>query len=455
MASVFQKRGRWYLRFKDRDGHWTKQASAARNRTEAKRLAGEAERLEERYRLGMESPRPVAPPLREALGWWLETYVKGKPSYEKIKHPVELHLLTSKLADMPLDRITPGDVEQLLQEKSRTVGAKKKPLGPQSLNHLRGFLHRTFTAAIKKRMVAGPNPIDEVAVWKMRKRREHDFLRPHEVIPVLRAVAPRYRNLFACAIYAGLRKGELAGLRKEDVDLDYQTITVRHSYDRDTTKGGHADTLPIASELVPYLADAIARSKCALVFPEPKNKMLRPDAQLQIVLRRALRRAGICTGYQHKCRFKGCGLVEVHGDAEPRRCPRHNHLLWPAGIVRPIRFHDLRHTTGSLLAMAGVDTPALQKILRLRVPRLTMSTYVHLTPGYLRNEIDRLTFGPLGSESQGVSVEADAVLVPRLSPGAPRHGFEGSDDHSDPHEFPEIPAERDIGFEPTTFSLGS
>jgi integrase len=38
----------------------------------------------------------------------------------------------------------------------------------------------------------------------------------------------------------------------------------------------------------------------------------------------------------------------------------------PVGIVRNIRFHDLRHTTGSLLAMAGVDKPALQRILRHR-----------------------------------------------------------------------------------------
>jgi excisionase family DNA binding protein len=42
--------------------------------------------------------------------------------------------------------------------------------------------------------------------------------------------------------------------------------------------------------------------------------------------------------------------------------------------------------------MRGVDTPALQRILRHRDPRITMSTYVHLTPGYLRGDIDRLTF---------------------------------------------------------------
>jgi hypothetical protein len=106
--------------------------------------------------------------------------------------------------------------------------------------------------------------------------------------------------------------------------------------------------------------------------------------------------------------------------------------------------------------MAGVDTPALQRILRHRDPRLTMSTYVHLTPGFLRDEIERLSFGAfVGQDSPRLVVEPDAVLVPRLSPHAVSSDEAGGGDSADPHEFPAIPSERDIGFEPTTFSLGS
>jgi integrase-like protein len=57
------------------------------------------------------------------------------------------------------------------------------------------------------------------------------------------------RPVFAAALYTGLRKGELFGLRKSDVDLEHRTITVRRSYDRPTTKGGHADAIPIAETL--------------------------------------------------------------------------------------------------------------------------------------------------------------------------------------------------------------
>jgi len=89
----------------------------------------------------------------------------------------------------------------------------------------------------------------------------------------------------------GLRKGELFGLHKSDVDFDIGMAFVRRSYDRATTKGGHEDGLPIASELVPYLNEAIGRSPSELVFPRPDGTMYPDTTQLEAILRRALRRA--------------------------------------------------------------------------------------------------------------------------------------------------------------------
>jgi integrase len=66
--------------------------------------------------------------------------------------------------------------------------------------------------------------------------------------------------------------------------------------------------------------------------------------------------------------------------------------VWPKARVRRIRFHDLRHTTASLLMMAGVNPAAVQRILRHSDPRITTETYGHLQPDYLRSEIDRLRF---------------------------------------------------------------
>ena len=122
--------------------------------------------------------------------------------------------------------------------------------------------------------------------------------------------------------------------------------------------------------------------------------MMSRTVQLELVLRRALRRANILTGYRHVCRRKGCGHAELAPDDDLRECPKCEMKLWPVGQVRPLRFHDIRHTTASLLIMAGADLPAVQRIMRHTDPRITTEFYAHLAPGYLRNAIDRLAIHP-------------------------------------------------------------
>lgn len=87
----------------------------------------------------------------------------------------------------------------------------------------------------------------------MPRRLAPDYLRFQEVPRVLAALSPRWRRLFATAIFTGLRKGELLALRKSDVDLEARLLSVQRSGERETTKGAHADVVPIASELVPFL----------------------------------------------------------------------------------------------------------------------------------------------------------------------------------------------------------
>jgi integrase len=302
-------------------------------------------------------------------------------------------------------QITSGQLERFLDAKTRIVGVKRKPLGPQAVNHLRTYLRLAFKAAIKEKMLPAPSPIDEVRIWKIPKRKP-DFLRLHEVSMVLAVIPSKWRPLFATAIYAGVRKGELLGLRKQDVDFDLGLIFVRRSYNRAIPKGGHEDGVPIAAELHRYLLEALSRSPSALMFPQSDGSMYPAGTQLQMVLRRALRRAGIVLGYQHKCRKKGCGYMEAATDGELRRCPKDNHQLWVTSLVRPIRFHDLRHTTGSLLTMRGANLHSVQRILRHSDPRTTAGTYLHLEPGYLQREINLLSFAPLPTPAAPLALPA-------------------------------------------------
>jgi hypothetical protein len=86
-----------------------------------------------------------------------------------------------------------------------------------------------------------------------------------------------------------------------------------------------------------------------------------------------------------------------------------------------------------------------------------MSTYVHPTPNYLRDEIDRLAFAPPAPAEALAEVQQALTgpLVTRLLPETVGGSSGGATSAGDPQAFPALPAERDIGFEPTTFSLGS
>jgi integrase len=165
---------------------------------------------------------------------------------------------------------------------------------------------------------------------------------------------------------------------KEDVDLRGRDLNVTRSYEYDSTKGNREDTLPIPEMLVPFLEAAIAASPNEFVFPNENGEMYPRDTKLHSVVQRGLARAGVVIGYDHICRRKGCGYRVRQQDAEPRRCPECQMKLWPRALPKRTRFHDLRHTTATLLLREDVSMGVVQKILRHSDIKVTEEIYSHL-----------------------------------------------------------------------------
>ena len=410
MAQPYLRGKRWYLKYKDARGRWQDKVCSARTKGQAHELLREVQVAEDRARHGLDA-RPAEDgggTVDDLIGWWAEKFLKRKVSYGPCIGTIRKHLVGSGLGARRLVDVTAGDVEVFLEEKSHELAA-------ETLNHLRGYLGRAFTMARRAKRFVGPNPVGDVPKRKVPHRLP-DYLRPEEAVAVLAEMPPKWKCLFATALYTGMRKGELLALRKADVDFSARLITVRRSHDRDTTKGNHADAIPIAGELLPYLRAAIEASPSELVFPRPDGGMMSRHIQLELILRRALRRANILTGYRHVCRRRGCGHAELAPDDELRRCPKCRMKLWPAPQSRPLRFHDIRHTTASLLIMAGADLPAVQRIMRHTDPRITTEFYAHLSPGYLRSAIDRLAINPKTPDQLPVAASATASTPTKLAP---------------------------------------
>lgn len=417
MASVFKRGKRWYVRVRDGSGKWISRASTARSRQQAIRLAVELEQRHERVRLGLEAPAPESITFGALVDFWLEEY--GRHLESKSAELVIEKWLRPPLGELPLRDVTSSRVEGL-------INAARDKLGPRSLNGLRAHVHRLFEVALRRGLWIGKNPADDVPRFRVPKRLP-TFLRWDEVPLLLKHLDAAWRPLFATALWTGMRRGELLALRRSDLDLAEGTIAVQRSgVDSDTTKGGHADLIPIASQLRPFLAVALAHSKSELVFPGPSQRKARgKGARLDLVLRRALGRAGIVTGYLHVCRRGSCRRThdepyeEQAPDAEERRCPRCNMKLWAKPLPRHVRFHDLRHTTATLLLKSGVSLALVQRILRHASPEITARVYGHLEVDDLQQAIEALRWPELPAgelpKPQQQAAEASAGGVAGLS----------------------------------------
>jgi len=403
--------GRYILRWTDGKGRRRFRASKAETKTEAKRLLRELERQAERQRFGIDPlPSDTTMTLAEVCQWWLD-HRCPKASVETERLRLGRHVLTRPIGRLSLPRVTSERVEALL------VDLEKAGASPASVNKLRSVLHTVFSRARKAQLWVGNNPIADVATRRVPKR-AYVTLCADEVPTLLSHVDEEWRNLFAAALYTGLRKGELCGLLKTDVDFPNRTLTVARSYDRNTTKGGHVDAIPIAEALVPYLEDAIARSPSVWVFPSPDGSMRTEQSDPQKVLRTALARAGMVEGYEHvcrRCKARGrSGHTTRHPDSALRRCGQCGMKLWPRALPRRMRFHDLRHATATLLLRAGVDPHRVQRILRHTDIRVTLGTYGHLQVEDLRDAVNRIAPQTRGLELDSGEMEpkSGANLAP-------------------------------------------
>ena len=148
------------------------------------------------------------------------------------------------------------------------------------------------------------------------------------------------------AAYAGLRRGELVALRWRDVDFVGRKIIVRRSVSGDTelrsTKSRRAREVPLPNQAAAALDRLSRREEFTgpddYVFANRLGRRLDPSA-----LRRRFERA-----------------------REPAE-------------LEPLRFHDLRHTYGSLLIAGGIDLASVKAAMgHSRIT--TTERYLHARP---------------------------------------------------------------------------
>ncbi len=176
-------------------------------------------------------------------------------------------------------------------------------------------------------------------------------LTDQEVSMILAMAPPSHRLAFLLAAHAGLRAGEIRGLKWRDVDLAGGQLVVRESVCRGHTappKSGHERTVPLTRQLHAALASVRKRDRDALVSRTEYGTPWR-EWGLRQAFTRARKRAG----------------------------------------VEPFRLHDLRHYFVTALFRRGVAAPTVQALAG-HAHLTTTQRYAHVARVDLRAAIERL-----------------------------------------------------------------
>src|SRR4051794_36347093 len=247
---------------------------------------------------------------------------------------INAHLLPA-FGRMAVEAITPRDIERWIATVDRSARTRNK---------LVLLMHAILGRA--KRVYGLPyNAASDVEKFPQRSSGDIEVFSPEDVWALVRAAASEQdAAIYLTAAFTGLRRGELVALRWRDVDFAGSVIRVRSSFAGGaltTPKSGKVRSVPMAPEVAAALAKLADRPRWT------------GDDDLVFV--------GVVGGY-------------LDGSALRRRFD----VAVKAAGIRPLRFHDLRHTFGTRM-IAKADIRRVQEWMGHADVQTTMK-YLHYVP---------------------------------------------------------------------------
>lgn len=251
-------------------------------------------------------------------------------------------LISPIIGTKELEAITPDDIQTAIISAEETAGCRQAQL-------VYTLLHAAFRRAVRSGHIR-QSPVEAV------DKPDHEGKQGRAIEGAdWQLLAPIIREsvAFSLACFAGLRRGEVLGLRRGDIDLEAGLIRIERQRVR---VGGQLVTappkssagvriVPISPELAPILTKAV--------------RYLLPAAY----------------------------LVPISPETLGRRW---NTAQKAAGIKALYRFHDLRHTYATQLVLEGINLRVLQYVIGHADYQLTVSTYTHIGAAAAKIELSRV-----------------------------------------------------------------
>ena len=251
---------------------------------------------------------------------WCKNYNKGYKS--KL---VCLNHILNNWGHLHLDELTDWDIDKY---RLRMKKANK----PIMFNRAITVLSHMYSIAVQYGKI-DRQPFS-IAKKKFREQGRLRYLLPDDAKRLVDACQDHLQPIVITALHTGMRKGEILTLRLGvNVDLDERRISLQE------TKNGEKRYLPMNETVYEVLA-RVAKDKAPgdYLFPGMDGK---PLTDVKRSFKSALKESGI----------------------------------------ENFRFHDLRHTFASNLAMQGVDLPTIKELMGHKDIKMTLR-YAHLSPDH-------------------------------------------------------------------------
>ena len=315
------------------------------------------------------------------VGQWLDEWISQKTdslrptTLTEYRRHIDAHI-KPRLGERRLRDLRTSDIRALLRGLQEPAGGQR-PIGTTTVRRVHATLRSALGDAVREDLIS-TNPATNARPPRKPRPKVNPWS-PEELGTFLDALAGHpYAAYFETVAMTGLRRGEAAGLRWSDVDLDRGVITVRQqithvdgdcpicgqhhkgiTFGPPKTSSGEARRVDLGSHVVGVLL----------------AHRLAQDAQKELL--------GTAYG-DHD-------LVFAREDGQPVNptyfTSAFQQLCKKAG-VRQVRLHDLRHGRASLLMAAGIEIGVVSKMLGHSSIAITADTYSHMMEGLGRKSAD-------------------------------------------------------------------
>ena len=318
----------------------------------------------------------------EWLGRWLASRVSLRASTSRGYAAHVRVYLVPYLGGIPLAELSPADVQHMFTAIIRGEAALGHPVSAATLRRIHATLRAALNAAVRAGLIASnpgrwpelpPSARPRPQVWTtaLTERWEREGWRPvvgvwtaGQTAKFLAQVRDhRLYALFHLVALRGLRRGEAAGLRWSDLDLDAGTLTV----------AGQLQELGGRLVAGPQKSDAGRR---VIALDKTTIAALRAHRVRQHAERAIAGTGWTETGYVFTTRTgKPVG---------PDRLTRLFRRLVADSGLPPVTLHGLRHGAATLALAAGTDLKIVQDQLGHSTITLTADTYTSVLPEIAR-----------------------------------------------------------------------